>query len=258
MIRKAAAAAVNAAKRQAVASPAARAAMSSSATVKLKPLSESVIGDVIQSNREWADSMLAEDPEYFKRMAETPQRPEILFIGCADSRVPANSILGGAPPGKVFVMRNIANQVNASDMGAMSLLEFAVEHLQVPKIFVVGHYGCGGVQAAMAANDPAKDSGGCLENWLRGIRDVQRLNHQELSAIEDPKERERRLVELNVKESCLNVLKTGVVQRARHKSPERKPKIHGLVYDIADGHLVELDIDFKHYGQKYDDVYRLY
>lgn len=226
-------------------------------TVPEAPIAGSAIADVIRSNREWAAVKTREDPDYFHRLATDPQKPDILFIGCSDSRVPANSILGGLPPGKVFVMRNIANQVQSSDMGAMSLLEFAVEHLRIPTILVVGHYGCNGVLSAMKARTPCASGGGCVENWLRAVRDVQRLNYEELYAIEDENERYRRLVELNVKENSLNVMKAGVVQRARAASPENRPSIHGLVYDVEDGRLKELGIDFDGYRERFRDVYSM-
>lgn len=216
------------------------------------------LASVIASNRRWADEQTKRDPEYFSRMANSPQKPEVLFIGCSDSRVPANMILGNAPPGSVFTMRNIANQVLSADMGAMSVIEFAVDVLKVPNIMVVGHYGCNGIKNAMGASDASRARAGALEHWLRHIRDVARLNHEELSTIEDEEQRYRRLVELNVAENCLAVLKTGTVQRARIESPERLPKIHGCVYDLNDGKLLELQINYKHYASKYDALYRLY
>jgi carbonic anhydrase len=231
-------------------------------TAKAVPYSDDGAADpkyreLFTNNRAWVQQMQSEDPDFFTNLA-TGQAPKFLFIGCSDSRIPAESITGMGP-GNMFVHRNIANLVLSNDMSVLSVLQFAVEKLQVDHILVVGHYGCGGVKAAMEGQDT-----GLLDNWLRNVRDVQRLHLDELRSISDPEARFRRTVELNVQEQCINVLKNGIVQRARSANRKDRgtgqpyPAIHALVFDIGEGILKELPVNFQKYADKYSDIYRLY
>lgn len=210
---------------------------------------------IFENNRKWVNEMKRTNPKYFEDMAKG-QSPKYLWIGCSDSRVPSATITGLAP-GELFVHRNVANCVIGTDFNIMSVLQFSVEVLKVKHIIVCGHYECGGVKASMTARDA-----GLIENWLRHIRDVHRLHNSELVSIADEEQRFRRLVELNVQEQCLNLFKTGIVQRRRAESlkegGQRFPQIHGMVYDIKEGLLRELPIDFDAYAQKFDNVYKLY
>jgi carbonic anhydrase len=192
------------------------------------------IQDILANNRQWVATKNAEDPEFFKRLADG-QKPRYLFIGCSDSRVPASGITGTGP-GEMFVHRNIANMVVHADMNLLSVLQYAVEVLGVQDILVVGHYGCGGVAAA-AANKQY----GLIDNWLVNIRDVVRLHETELLRIADEKQRLRRLVELNVTEQVQNLAKTNIIQNAMRG--DNPPRLHGLVYDIADGVLKDLQVN---------------
>ncbi|SHJ58744.1 carbonic anhydrase [Hymenobacter daecheongensis DSM 21074] len=201
---------------------------------------------ILDNNREWVKQKLTKDSEYFHRLAKG-QKPRYLFIGCSDSRVPASAITGTGP-GEMFVHRNIANLVVHSDMNLLSVLQYAVEVLEVEIIMVVGHYGCGGVAAA-AANKQY----GLIDNWLAHIRDVVRLHETEFLRIKDEEQRLRRLVELNVIEQVRNIASTNIYQNAL-KGP-KPPQLHGLVYDIHDGLLHDLEVEtgalneFKHiYG----------
>ncbi|MGI4737960.1 MAG: carbonic anhydrase [Janthinobacterium lividum] len=204
------------------------------------------VQDILANNRQWVATKNAEDPEFFKRLANG-QTPRYLFIGCSDSRVPASGITGTGP-GEMFVHRNIANMVVHSDMNLLSVLQYAVEVLGVRDILVVGHYGCGGVAAA-AANKQY----GLIDNWLVNIRDVVRLHETELLRIQDEKQRLRRLVELNVEEQVRNLAKTNIIQNAmRSDSP---PRLHGLVYDIADGVLKDLQVSEKALIQDLAHIY---
>ena len=189
---------------------------------------------ILEGNRRWVASRLAEDPEYFQKLA-TGQKPRYLFIGCSDSRVPGSAITGTAP-GEMFTHRNIANVVVNTDLNLLSVLQYAVEVLEVKIILVVGHYGCGGVAAA-ASNKQY----GLIDNWLTNVRDVVRLHETELLRIADPKLRMRRLVELNVIEQVRNLAKTNIIQNAMRS--ENPPILHGLVYDLADGVLKDLEVD---------------
>jgi carbonic anhydrase len=192
------------------------------------------IQDILANNRQWVATKNAEDPEFFKRLANG-QKPRYLFIGCSDSRVPASGITGTGP-GEMFVHRNIANMVVHTDMNLLSVLQYAVEVLGVQDILIVGHYGCGGVAAA-ATNKQY----GLIDNWLVNIRDVVRLHETELLRIKDDTTRLRRLVELNVIEQIKNLAKTNIIQNALRG--ENPPRLHGLVYDIADGVLKDLEIE---------------
>src|SRR5699024_4984951 len=163
--------------------------------------------DILKNNKEWVSKKLDMDPEFFKKLSKG-QEPEVLYIGCSDSRVTAEELMGAAP-GEVFVHRNISNVISNLDLSAMSVINYAVKNLKVKHIIVCGHYGCGGVLAAMESKDL-----GILNPWLRNIRDVYRMHKEELNAIKIIEQRYRRLVELNVIEQCVNVIKTADVQLA--------------------------------------------
>ncbi|HSZ87451.1 MAG TPA: carbonic anhydrase [Puia sp.] len=182
---------------------------------------------LLSDNVAWAKKMLTEDPGYFENLSHL-QSPEFLWIGCSDSRVPANQITG-TQPGEIFVHRNIANLVIHTDVNLLSVLEFAVTHLKVKHVIVCGHYGCGGIKAAMTNHDYKQ----VLNMWLRNIKDVYSLYKEELETIADPEERENRLTELNVKEQVMHLAKTSIIQRAwKH---EHRPQLHGWVYGLKDG-----------------------
>jgi carbonic anhydrase len=190
---------------------------------------------LLENNKNWVKEQLDLDPTYFEKLAKG-QSPEYLWIGCSDSRVPANQITG-TEPGEVFVHRNIANMVVHSDMNMLSVLSYAVDVLKVKHIIVCGHYGCGGVIAAMK-----NQQFGLIDNWLRHIKDVYRYHHVELDAIEDENERARRFVEVNVQEQVHDLGKTSIVQNAwRRNQPLH---IHGWVYDIHDGLINDLKVTF--------------
>jgi carbonic anhydrase len=185
------------------------------------------IKKLLSDNKAWAAEMTKDDPEFFQRLAHL-QTPEFLWIGCSDSRVPANQITG-TQPGEIFVHRNIANLVVHTDVNLLSVLEFAVTHLQVKHVIVCGHYGCGGIKAALTNHDYKQ----VLNMWLRHIKDVYRLHKEELEAISDPDLRADRLTELNVQEQVMHLAKTSIIQRAwRH---EKRPELHGWVYGLQDG-----------------------
>ncbi|MCX6204704.1 MAG: carbonate dehydratase [Bacteroidetes bacterium] len=181
---------------------------------------------LLEENKNWAAKQVEGDPEYFSRLVDI-QRPEFMWIGCSDSRVPANE-LTGSQPGEIFVHRNVANMVVHTDLNMLSVLQYAVEVLKVKHIIVCGHYGCGGVKAAMT-----QTSLGLINKWLRNIKDIYRLHRDEINAIEDETKRADRLVELNVKEQVMNLAKTSIVQSAW--KTENRPDIHGWVYDLHDG-----------------------
>jgi carbonic anhydrase len=188
---------------------------------------------IFKNNQEWVARKKAKDPEYFFRLSKA-QTPEFLYIGCSDSRVPVNEITG-TEPGEVFVHRNIANMVVHSDMNLLSVLSYAVEVLEIKHVVVCGHYGCGGVAAAMSNKQY-----GLIDNWLRHIKDVYRLHHVELDAIQDAELRVRRLVELNVMEQVMDLGKTSIVQNAWRKN--QPLHLHGWVYDLKDGILKDLNV----------------
>lgn len=190
---------------------------------------------LLENNRAWATLQKYSNPEFFEQLAKQ-QNPEYLWIGCSDSRVPSNQITG-TRPGEIFTHRNIANMVVHSDMNMLSVLSYAVEVLKVKHIIVCGHYGCGGVLAAMGNKQY-----GLIDNWLRHIKDVYRYHHVELDAIADIEQRGRRLVELNVIEQVHDLGKTSIVQNAwKNKQPLH---IHGWVYDLADGLIRDLNVTF--------------
>lgn len=192
--------------------------------------------EIFEANRKWAAERKAGDPDFFQHLVED-QNPDYLYIGCSDSRVHANEIMG-LQPGQVFVHRNIANMVINTDLNALSVINYAVEYLNVKYIIVCGHYNCGGVKAAMEHLDY-----GILNPWLRCIRDVYRLHQEELDAIEDKEQRYRRLVEINTYEQCLNVIKTAEVQKSYYKTGI--PRVVGWIYDLKDGMLHDLEIDIE-------------
>ncbi|MEZ4986034.1 MAG: carbonic anhydrase [Saprospiraceae bacterium] len=205
------------------------------------------IQQIFTNNKDWVAEKLKIDSQYFDRLSQG-QEPKILYIGCADSRVTAEEIMG-LSPGEVFVHRNIANMVPNTDLSSMSVINYAVSHLKVDHVVVCGHYYCGGVKAAMQSVDL-----GILNPWLRNIRDVYRLHSNELNAIEDEEQRYRRLIELNVQEQCINVLKTADVQRAFR---ERGITVHGWVFDIKTGQLVDLKINFALAMERIREIYHL-
>lgn len=190
---------------------------------------------IFENNKEWIAARKKNDPHFFDKLA-ADQTPDYLYIGCADSRVPANEIMG-LDAGEVFVHRNVANLVVSSDLNVLSVISYAVQFLKVKHIIVCGHYSCGGVKAAMQPKNL-----GILNPWLRQIRDVYRLHSKELDLIKDEAKRYDRLVELNVQEQCINVIKTAVVQQSYLDSGY--PTVHGWVFDLATGVLKDLNIDF--------------
>jgi carbonic anhydrase len=202
---------------------------------------------VFENNQFWAAEKLKTDKNYFENLAKG-QSPDSLYIGCSDSRVTAEEMMG-VQPGELFVHRNIANVVPNTDISAMSVINYAVSHLKVEHIVVCGHYGCGGVNAAMQAQDL-----GILNPWLRNIRDVYRLHNDELASIDDVATRYDRLVELNVQEQCINVLKTSEVQVA-YKAGALT--IHGWVLDIRSGLIKDLAINFEETLEAIREIYRL-
>lgn len=187
----------------------------------------------LENNRNWVSKMIEQDPTYFSKLAEG-QKPPLLWIGCADSRVPANEIIGAAP-GEVFVHRNIANMVVHTDMNMLSVLDYAVNVLKVQHVIVCGHYGCGGVRAAMS-----NQQFGLIDNWIRHIKDVYRFHQDELEAISDPVQKENRFIELNVMEQVYDLSKTSIIQNSWANS--KLPYIHGWVYDIRNGIIKDLEV----------------
>lgn len=203
--------------------------------------------EIFENNEKWIAEKLAIDPEYFTKLSKG-QSPDYLYIGCSDSRVTAEDLMG-VQPGQVFIHRNIANMVVSIDLNIMSVINYAVRHLKVKHVIVCGHYGCGGVKAAMQPQDM-----GILNPWLRNIRDVYRIHMNELNAIADEEKRYERLIELNVQEQCINVIKTAAVQEA---NKERGLTVHGWVFDIHSGKLKDLNIDFSSILQDIMQIYRL-
>jgi carbonic anhydrase len=206
------------------------------------------VEEVFKNNEKWIAEKLAINPDYFTELSKG-QSPEFLYIGCSDSRVTAEDLMG-IQPGQAFVHRNVANLVNNVDLNVMTVLNYAVRHLKVNHIVVCGHYNCGGVKAAMQPADL-----GILNPWLRNIRDVYRIHKDELNAIEDEGLRYNRLVELNVQEQCVNLLKTAAVQEA---ISNRGLTVHGWVFDIHTGRLIDLKIDFEKILKDIKEIYNLY
>jgi len=205
------------------------------------------LDNVFTHNQEWISSRIQEDPDYFKKLS-IGQTPEVLYIGCSDSRVSTEELMG-AKPGEVFVHRNIANMVISIDLNVMSVVNYAVRILKVSHIVVCGHYACGGVKESMEAKDL-----GLLNPWLRNIRDVYRIHKTELNAIEDDDLKYNRLVELNVREQCINLIKTAAVQQA---FKERGLKVHGWVFDIYSGKIIDQQIDFEKELHDIMEIYNL-
>lgn len=205
------------------------------------------IKQIFTNNQDWISKQLENDNLYFENLSQG-QSPSILYIGCSDSRVTAEELMG-LQPGQVFVHRNIANMVPNTDLSVMSVINYAVSILKVDHVVVCGHYGCGGIKAAMQQSDL-----GILNPWLRNIRDVYRLHRKELDAVEDENKRYERLAELNVQEQCINAIKTVEVQQA---ITERKLTVHGWIFDISSGKLVDLNIDFERIMRDFVQIYRI-
>jgi carbonic anhydrase len=202
---------------------------------------------IFDNNQRWVKEKIKTDKDYFKKLS-LGQNPHILYIGCSDSRVSTEELMG-AQPGEVFVHRNIANMVPNTDMSAMSVINYAVTQLKVQHIVVCGHYYCTGVKAAMQSADL-----GLLNPWLRNIRDVYRLHKAELDTVTDEEEKYKRLVELNVQEQCVNVIKTSDVQKA---IKERHLTVHGWVFDVHSGALIDLKIDFEKILENIMEIYKI-
>ena len=204
--------------------------------------------EIFKANKRWVEEKKTENPDFFSHLAKE-QNPEYLYIGCSDSRVHANEIMG-LQPGEVFVHRNIANLVVNNDLNILSVINYAVVHLNVKFIIVCGHYNCGGIKAAMQPKDL-----GILNPWLRNVRDVYRLHEKELDTIEDPHKRNDRLVEINVYEQCLNVIKTAEVQKSYLE--KGYPRVAGWVYDLEEGILRDVNIDFEKELNRIRKIYDL-
>ncbi|PQJ68842.1 MULTISPECIES: carbonic anhydrase [Polaribacter] len=205
------------------------------------------LNKVFKNNEDWVKEKLSVNKNFFEELGKG-QNPELLYIGCSDSRATAEELMG-AKPGEVFVHRNIANMVISIDLNVMSVVNYAVDQLKVKHVIVCGHYGCGGVKAAMQSADL-----GILNPWLRNIRDVYRIHADELNTIDSEEKKYERLVELNVKEQCVNLIKTAAVQKAYR---DRGLKVHGWVFDIHTGKLIDLKIDFEKYLEDIMKIYHL-
>lgn len=204
--------------------------------------------ELFENNKRWIQEKTNSNKDFFQQLAKD-QTPEYLYIGCSDSRVTAEELMG-LGPGEVFVHRNIANLINNTDLNVMSVINYAIRHLGVKHIIVCGHYNCGGVKAAMMPQDL-----GLLNPWLRNIRDVYRFHKAELDAITDEQQRYNRLVELNVEEQCVNIIKTAALQ-LQHRD-KGYPEVHGWVFDIHSGKIIDLEIDFKGKLEEIKDIYDL-
>ncbi len=200
---------------------------------------------LLNDNKHWASRKLAEDPGFFTRLLHV-QTPEFLWIGCSDSRVPPDQITQ-TEPGEIFIHRNVANLVVNTDVNLMSVLDYAVNHLKIKHVIVCGHYGCGGVKAAMSNLDFNQ----VLNMWLRNIKDIYRIHRKELEGISDSDKRVNKLVELNVKEQVFNLAKTAIIQKAWNS--DQRPDLHGWVYDLHDG-VIDPIIDMKA-GTDIDPLY---
>jgi len=203
---------------------------------------------IFENNKKWVAEKKNKDGNFFEHLSKG-QSPEILYIGCSDSRVTAEEMTGMSP-GQMFVHRNVANLVPNNDNSSASVVEYAVAYLHVKHIVVCGHYGCGGIQAAMKAEDM-----GVLNPWLRNVRDVYRLHRDELNAITDEAERSKKLVELNVEEQCINIIKMAVLQK--HYLQKGFPTVHGWVFDMHSGNLIDLRIDFLKKLEGIREIYDL-
>lgn len=205
------------------------------------------IEQIFKNNNRWIAKKLAVRKDYFENLAKG-QSPELLYIGCSDSRVPAEDMMG-TDHGEVFVHRNIANMVVNTDLNVISVVNYAVNNLKVNHIIICGHYYCGGIQAAMEDSDFGK-----LNPWLREIKDVYRFHQQELNNIKNSEDKYKRLVELNVLEQCKNIVKISAVQKAFH---ERSIQLHGWVFDIKSGKLIDQSINFNQILDGMMDIYKL-
>ncbi len=205
------------------------------------------ISQILKNNRQWVADKIKSDPQFFNELAKG-QSPKILYIGCSDSRVTAEEMMG-LGPGEAFIHRNIANMVTSIDLNVMSVMNYAIDVLKVEHVIICGHYGCGGVKAAMESSDL-----GILNPWLRNIRDVYRLHRNELNSINNEDERYNRLIELNVQEQCVNAIKTAAVQKA---SRQRGLKVHGWVLDLHSGLIKDLQIDFDKILTDIREIYHL-
>ncbi|WP_161891011.1 carbonic anhydrase [Pontibacter russatus] len=204
--------------------------------------------ELFENNRRWIEQKTGTNKDFFLELAKD-QNPDYLYIGCSDSRVTAEEVMG-LGPGEVFVHRNVGNLVNNVDLNVMSVINYAIRHLNVKHIIVCGHYECGGVKAAMVSKDL-----GLLNPWLRNIRDVYRLHKAELNAIADERQRYDRLVELNVQEQCTNIIKTAALQLTY--AAEGHPAVHGWVFDIKSGRIIDLHIDHERILRDIKDIYNL-
>lgn len=205
------------------------------------------INDIFKRNEAWVAKKLSLDKDYFNKLAKG-QSPEFLYIGCSDSRVSAEELMGAAP-GEIFIHRNIANMVVSIDLNAMSVINYAVRILKVKHVVICGHYECGGVKAAMQPVDL-----GILNPWLRNIRDVYRIHKDELNAIDNEQQRYNRLIELNVEEQCINLIKTAAVQEAYK---EYGVQVHGWVFDMHSGKIIDLNINFLKILEDIMQIYRI-
>ncbi|NVO09561.1 MAG: carbonic anhydrase [Bacteroidales bacterium] len=203
---------------------------------------------IFEYNRQWVESKSKNDKNYFTQFGES-QSPDFLYIGCSDSRVPANTITG-IEVGDLFVHRNVANIVSNNDLNVQSVIQFAVEYLEVKHIIVCGHYGCGGIKAALK-----QESFGLLDNWLRNIRDIYRIYYKELELITPFENKIDRLVELNVIEQCKNIIKTSYVQKSYLQ--KGFPTVHGWIYKTKTGELADMNVDFKKTLKEVQKVYKL-
>ena len=201
---------------------------------------------IFEANNKWIEKNKVDNPGLFKLLA-ADQHPDFLYIGCSDSRVHPNQVMG-LKPGEVFIHRNIANMVISTDLNVLSVINYGVEYLKVKYIIVCGHYGCGGIQAAMKKSDY-----GILNPWLRSIRDVYHLHKKELDVIDDTEARHRRLVELNTYEQCRNIIKMGDVQKSYYE--KGYPKVAGWVFDIKDARLHDLYFDLDRELDKIKEIY---
>lgn len=203
---------------------------------------------IFENNKKWIADKLSVDPDYFTKLSKG-QHPEFLYIGCSDSRVTAEDLMG-VQPGEVFIHRNIANLVVSTDNNLNAVVQYAVEHLKVKHIIVCGHYECGGVKAALNPSDM-----GQLNSWLQTLRDVYRLHQKELDHIKDTQKRFDRLVELNVKEQCINIIKIDHVQKSWYKT--QYPQIHGWVFNVRTGVLIDLELDMEKEFSSIRSIYDL-
>ena len=201
-----------------------------------------------ENNKKWIAEKLSEDPDYFTKLSKG-QSPEFLYIGCSDSRVTAESLMG-VSPGEVFIHRNVANLVISTDNNINAVVQYAVEHLKVKHIIVCGHYECGGVKAALNPSNM-----GQLNSWLQTLRDVYRIHRAELDSISDEHTRFDRLVELNVREQCINIIKIDHVQRSWYKTGY--PHIHGWVFNVRNGQLIDLDLKMEKVFSEVRSIYDL-